>query len=83
MLEICRKAQLSRHMSRMACRLPDEFDFHPASFKLPEQLDDLIGILKRNKSRLEQGLDGVQTFILKPSSGTMGRGIHLVQVSDL
>ena len=79
MLEICRKTQLSRHMSRMAARLPDEYDFHPVSLNLPDQLDDLIALLKRNKTRLEQGVEGVQTFIIKPSNGTMGRGIHLVQ----
>ena len=66
-------------MARMAARLPEEYDFHPLSFNLPDQVDDLISILKRNKSKLEQGSGGVQTFILKPSAGTMGRGIHLVQ----
>jgi len=66
-------------MAKLGARLPEEFNFHPVSFNLPEQTDDLIAILKRNSSKLENGLGGVQTFILKPSAGAMGRGIHLVQ----
>ncbi|GFR48275.1 hypothetical protein Agub_g10141, partial [Astrephomene gubernaculifera] len=41
MLEICRKGALSRHMARMAARLPAEYRFYPPSLVLPDQLDDL------------------------------------------
>lgn len=49
MLEICRKAALSRHMGRMAVRLPGDYNFYPQSMVLPDQLDDLIAALKRSK----------------------------------
>ena len=79
MLEICRKVSLSKHMSRMAARLPSEFNFYPLSFQLPKQLDELLVALRRNTAKVAQGDSDVQTFILKPSSGAQGRGIHLVQ----
>ncbi|GLI60422.1 hypothetical protein VaNZ11_002574 [Volvox africanus] len=96
MLEICRKAALSRHMARMAARLPTEYRFYPVSLVLPDQLDELMAALKRNKARAEAAAAaasgggeaaaaaaaaaaGVSTFILKPSAGTQGRGIALVQ----
>ncbi|KAF5829028.1 tubulin-tyrosine ligase family-domain-containing protein [Dunaliella salina] len=79
MLEICRKASLSRHLNRMCARLPHEYSFFPRSLVLDDQLDDLIGELKKNKAKIESGATNVPTYILKPSGGTMGRGITLVQ----
>eukprot|EP00198_Chlamydomonas_reinhardtii_P000909 XP_001690244.1 predicted protein [Chlamydomonas reinhardtii] len=101
MLEICRKGALSKHMARMAARMPSEYRFYPPSLVLPDQLDELLAALRRNKSRSEQqqqqqqqggqwggaqqqpqaagGPHGITTFILKPSAGTQGRGISLVQ----
>ncbi|KAG2430736.1 hypothetical protein HYH02_013575 [Chlamydomonas schloesseri] len=105
MLEICRKGALSKHMARMAARLPSEYRFYPPSLVLPDQLDELLMALRRNKARSEQhygsqqqqqqqqeqqgvghaggaqagGPQGITTFILKPSAGTQGRGISLVQ----
>lgn len=80
MLEICRKSALSKHMAKMASRLPHEYSFYPLSFMLPKQLDDLLAVLRKNKLKMDQGdLQNVQTFILKPSSGAQGKGIQLIQ----
>jgi hypothetical protein len=66
-------------MDRMARYLPDHYNFFPQSWSIPQHLDQFIGALRRrNSSR------GGPTYIVKPSSGAMGRGIHLVQTeSDL
>ncbi len=52
MLEICRKAALSRHMQKMALKLPQEYSFHPVSFNLPDQLEELIVVLRKNKAKV-------------------------------
>lgn len=80
MLEICRKSTLSNHMRRMAQRISAEYNFYPSSFILPKQLESLLVVLRKNQLKITQGdVSGVQTFILKPSSGAQGRGIYLVQ----
>ncbi|EFJ40800.1 hypothetical protein VOLCADRAFT_69077, partial [Volvox carteri f. nagariensis] len=66
MMEICRKAALSRHLARMATKLPSEYRFYPTSLVLPDQLDELMTALKRNKARAD-------------AAETAGRGIALVQ----
>lgn len=55
MLEICRKASLSRHMARLAARLPAHYGFYPPAMLLPDQLDELVAALKKNKARVRQG----------------------------
>ncbi len=36
----------------MAARLPEEYDFYPPSWNLPEQLPDLLDALKRNRTKV-------------------------------
>lgn len=56
------------------------YGFYPPSLLLPDQLEELVAVLRRSKTRQETGAAGpTPTFILKPSGGTMGRGITLVQ----
>ena len=68
MLEICRKAPLSRNLRRMQTAHPREYSFSPQTWDYPAQLD-----LFRKYSRANP--DAV--YIVKPSAGAMGRGIYL------
>lgn len=54
MLEICRKGPLSRHMARMAQRLPEEYNFYPHAYNLPDQLEDLLVQLRRNEAKVSK-----------------------------
>jgi len=54
---------------------PDEFDFYPKTFLLPEELDQFKEFKSKHPDRL---------FIAKPTSGSQGDGIILVKkLSDL
>ena len=55
----------------MADRLVDEYHFYPHSLILPDQLEEFVGQLKKNKAKVDAGATSVQTYILKPSGGTM------------
>jgi hypothetical protein len=52
MMEICRKASLTRSIARMAARCPTDFAFYPRSFILPDQVDDLMNALKQNYAKV-------------------------------
>ncbi len=66
MLEICRKASLSRHMARLAARLPAQYGFYPPAMLLPDQLDELVAALKKNKARVRTTRVGTVTRMGAP-----------------
>ena len=70
MLEICRKKALSKNIGVMAKAFPEQYNFVPRSWILPEQRTDFLAQFGGKRSK---------TFILKPDSGCQGKGIHMVQ----
>eukprot|EP00951_Prasinocladus_malaysianus_P010019 scaffold73356_cov35-Prasinocladus_malaysianus.AAC.1 len=65
-------------MARMARYVPEHYNFYPLSWGIPNQLEDFVQTLRRRSSSRPA------TYIIKPSNGAMGRGIHLIQTeSDL
>lgn len=66
MLEICRKKQMARNLQRMAKVFPDEYDYFPLTFILPNDLHDLAADLEASGKS--------QTYILKPDAGCQGAG---------
>ncbi|EFN57215.1 hypothetical protein CHLNCDRAFT_8655, partial [Chlorella variabilis] len=73
MLEIARKKGLARNLAHMRALFPDQFDFTPRTFLLPEHGGSSSSTLGGSRRA---------TFILKLDNGSMGRGIRLVQVAQ-
>ena len=74
---ISRKVELAKNIDKMNRFLPELYTFHPKTFVLPGQYNDLRGFMfnipKRNH----------RTFIIKPDAGSQGRGIMLIQNPDM
>ncbi|DBA78232.1 TPA: Tubulin polyglutamylase ttll13P, variant 2 [Trebouxia sp. C0005] len=73
MLELCRKKTLARSITAMAALFPGHYHFCPKTYVLPEDLQVLWRDFKSSKKGKPK------TLILKPDSGSQGRGIKLVQ----
>ena len=73
MVSISRKVDLARNIENVAKSMQEEYSFHPKSFVLPSQFIDMKNYMlsiKKAKNR---------TFIVKPDTGSLGKGIFLVQ----
>ncbi|XP_043094258.1 tubulin polyglutamylase TTLL11 isoform X2 [Puntigrus tetrazona] len=76
MIEMLRKINLSRAVRTMQELFPEEYNFYPRSWILPEEFQlfsTQIRLLKDNDSTLKP------TFIVKPDSGSQGDGIYLIR----
>lgn len=76
MIEMLRKINLSRAVRTMQEIYPEEYNFYPRSWILPEEYQlfcTQIRLLKDNDSTLKP------TFIVKPDSGSQGDGIYLIR----
>lgn len=52
MLEICRKGGLSKHFQRLSAHFPKEFSFHPKSYAIPNQLEEFLTALRKNRLKV-------------------------------
>ncbi|KAG7477259.1 hypothetical protein MATL_G00092250 [Megalops atlanticus] len=81
MIEMLRKINLSRAVRTMQELFPDEYNFYPRSWILPEEFQlfsTQIRLAKDSDSSLKP------TFIVKPDGGSQGDGIYLIRdPSDL
>ncbi|XP_029921907.1 tubulin polyglutamylase TTLL11 [Myripristis murdjan] len=81
MIEMLRKINLSRAVRTMQELFPEEYDFYPRSWILPEEYQQFsaqIRMVKENDSTVNP------TFIVKPDGGSQGDGIYLIRdPSDL
>ena len=74
MMEICRKAALSRHLKRMRSVCPTgTYDFAPETWEHPNEMEAF-----RKHCKAHPG----GSYIVKPTAGAMGRGIYLVKGPD-
>ncbi|CAB0014352.1 unnamed protein product, partial [Nesidiocoris tenuis] len=69
-LSICRKDELARNLTKLSKLFPKQYDFFPKTWVLPGELNGLLKFAKSAKNKI---------FILKPSRGSLGRGIYLTR----
>jgi tubulin polyglutamylase TTLL7 len=72
MSEISRKDALARNISKMQKLMPQEFDFLPKTWIMPNDYSSLLAYAIDMKKFGQK-----RTFIMKPSNGAMGHGIRL------
>ena len=71
-----RKVNLGRSLDIMRNLFPDDYDFHPQQWFLPQQFADFVDAARRmNERRVKKAV-----FIVKPDEGSQGDGIYLIQV---
>ncbi|XP_076867309.1 tubulin polyglutamylase TTLL11 isoform X3 [Brachyhypopomus gauderio] len=76
MIEMLRKINLSRAVRTMQGLFPEEYNFYPRSWILPEEIQHFcaqIRLLKEKEPTLKP------TFIVKPDGGSQGDGIYLIR----
>ncbi|XP_069024824.1 tubulin polyglutamylase TTLL11 [Embiotoca jacksoni] len=76
MIEMLRKINLSRAVRTMQELFPEEYDFYPRSWILPQeyqQFSTQIRMVKENDATVNP------TFIVKPDGGSQGDGIYLIR----
>ncbi|XP_037548473.1 tubulin polyglutamylase TTLL11 [Nematolebias whitei] len=76
MVEMLRKINLSKAMRTMQQLFPEEYDFYPRSWILPEEYQQFSAQIRLGK---ENEISGTPTFIVKPDGGSQGCGIYLIR----
>ncbi|XP_063172380.1 tubulin polyglutamylase TTLL11 [Candoia aspera] len=76
MTEMVRKVNLSRAMRTMQELFPEEYNFYPRSWILP---DEFAIFLTEVNLRKENNPRWRPTFIVKPDGGCQGDGIYLIR----
>ncbi|XP_070532209.1 tubulin polyglutamylase TTLL11-like [Ptychodera flava] len=75
MVEIVRKVSLTRIMNQMRTLFPDEYNFYPRSWILPEQYHHFAAeasVMQKENPKQKH------FFIVKPDEGSQGEGIYLL-----
>uniref|UniRef100_A0A3B3Z253 Tubulin tyrosine ligase-like family, member 11 n=1 Tax=Poecilia mexicana TaxID=48701 RepID=A0A3B3Z253_9TELE len=76
MVEMLRKINLSRAVRTMQELFPEEYDFYPRSWILPEEYQQFSTEIRMVK---ESDATESPTFIVKPDGGSQGDGIYLIR----
>ncbi|NXJ27914.1 TTL11 polyglutamylase, partial [Dicrurus megarhynchus] len=76
MTETVRKITLSRAMRTMQNLFPEEYNFYPRSWILPEELSLFVEEVRTMK---DSDPSWKPTFIVKPDGGCQGDGIYLIK----
>ena len=76
MAEISRKDFLAKNLTRMQKMFPEEYNFFPATFTMPNDANILRDFIKSKKGKTKL------TMIVKPSVGCQGKGIYLASKID-
>lgn len=75
MVEVVRKVSLTRTLDIMRNLFPEEYDFHPLSWYLPQQFPDFTDAARRANLKHPSRKS---FYIVKPDEGSQGDGIYLI-----
>ncbi|XP_041481101.1 tubulin polyglutamylase TTLL11-like [Lytechinus variegatus] len=75
LLELVRKAQLSKLLHQMRQLFPDEYSFYPRTWILPEQYHIFCAEVS---TFIQKYPRAKPVFIVKPDDGSQGDGIYLI-----
>ena len=70
-----RKDTLAMFMQTAAMRFPEEYNFTPKTFLIPQNIEGLL-----NDMELSKGTE--QMYIYKPALGARGNGIKIMSPND-
>ncbi|XP_052267440.1 tubulin polyglutamylase TTLL11-like [Dreissena polymorpha] len=76
MFWICGKNNLFRVLDQMRLLYPEEYDFYPRTWYLPDEFHQLAHDIKKINDKRK---GPKATFIIKPDSGSQGEGIYLIR----
>ncbi|PVD21923.1 hypothetical protein C0Q70_17726 [Pomacea canaliculata] len=75
-LEVFHKVNLFRQLELMKQMYPDDFNFFPRTWLLPQQYHEFSNDVRHLSERRGRHKP---TFIIKPSEGSQGEGIYLIR----
>uniref|UniRef100_A0A8C5BG04 Tubulin tyrosine ligase-like family, member 11 n=1 Tax=Gadus morhua TaxID=8049 RepID=A0A8C5BG04_GADMO len=76
MIEMLKKINLSRALRTMHELFPEEYNFYPRSWILPDEYQQFSAQIRGLK---DSDAAAHRTFIVKPDSGSQGEGIYLIR----
>lgn len=79
--EILRKINLTRALSNMRLLFPQEYDFYPRTWFLPQQYHEFCADVAYEKRlrKAKTKKKSTHAYIVKPDGGTQGDGIYLIK----
>jgi hypothetical protein len=79
MNQLLRKGPLTQALNVMRYVYPEQYDFYPRTWFLPEQFTDFKTDCKYMHEKQAKMGKPLTTFIVKPNDGSQGEGIYLIK----
>ncbi|CAF2672261.1 unnamed protein product [Rotaria sp. Silwood2] len=77
--DLLRKVHLTRLLNNMRLLFPNDYDFYPKTWFLPEQSQQFKDDVRYLHQLDKKHNHSLTTFIVKPSDGSQGEGIYLLR----